>query len=149
MPDNLKNQPISLLPGAASVLAIIFRFSAQSVWLDSDLEMKSHITKMCDSIAAYYGKSRLDLTMNDLHSLATTINKYANLGRVANIRFADAIGIFKKKVVLLKKILITLRASIDLQKLLFLVMRSHSHRNSWFRSRYLGLRGHQSHMRQA
>lgn len=35
-------------PGALSVQATIVRFFAQAVWFDSDLEMKSHLTKMCD-----------------------------------------------------------------------------------------------------
>lgn len=92
----LKTKPITQAPGTLSIQATIVRFSAQAVWLDSDLEIKSHLTKMCDSIAAYYGKSRLDFSLNDLHTLASSINKLARSTRIANIRLADALGFMNK-----------------------------------------------------
>ena len=91
-----KKQSTAQSPATLSVPATIVRFSAQVVWLDSDLEMKTHLTHMCDSVAAHFGKSRLDFSLNDLHSLASSINKIAKSSRVANIQIADALGFIDK-----------------------------------------------------
>jgi uncharacterized protein YaaW (UPF0174 family) len=91
-----KKQSTAQSPATLSVHATIVRFSAQAVWLDSDLEMKTHLTHMCDSVAAHFGKSRLDFSLNDLHSLASSINKLAKSSRIANIQIADALGFIDK-----------------------------------------------------
>ena len=83
-------------PSSLSIQGTIAKFSAQAVWLDSDLEVKSHLIKLCDAIAANYGKSRLDVSLNDLHSLATKIQKIAGSAGLANVRFGDASGILSK-----------------------------------------------------
>ena len=96
MNDTRKDKPNDKLSGPLSVQTAIVKFSAQAVWLDSDLEMKSHLTRMCDTIANYYGKSRLDVSLNDFHSVATSINKLAATARIANIRITSALGLMDK-----------------------------------------------------
>jgi uncharacterized protein YaaW (UPF0174 family) len=91
-----KTQIKPSVPSTLSVHATIVRFSAQAVWLDSVLEMKSHLSQMCDSVAAHYGKSRLDFSLNDLHSLANSISKLAKSTRISNIRVADALAFMDK-----------------------------------------------------
>lgn len=83
-------------PSTLTVLGTIARFSAQAVWLDFDLELKAHLLRMCDVIAAQYGKTRFDVSLTDLHHLATRIHKVARLAGISDIHLSDVLDALRK-----------------------------------------------------
>ena len=89
-------QKVIEFPESFTVHAVIAKFSFQAVWLDSEVDTKVHLLKMIDSVSAYYGKSRLDVSINDFHSLATKIQRVAAAAGLAEIKLGYAVNVVNR-----------------------------------------------------
>ena len=90
------DQKIIEFPESFTVHAVIAKFSFQAVWLDSEVDTKGHLLKMIDSVSAHYGKSRLEVSINDFHALATKIQRVAASAGLAEIKIGDAVNLVNR-----------------------------------------------------
>jgi uncharacterized protein YaaW (UPF0174 family) len=81
-------------PSTLTIRTLITKSSAQAVWLDTDIEMQSHILSMLDKMAEQFGKSRYDISIDDVHALT---------GRIRDI--SAKFGVSKLKAGKVKKLL--------------------------------------------